>query len=133
MSKISVRELVQKANEVIETVDVESAMEAQTSGAGVLVDIRDIRELQRDGTVNGSVHVPRGMLEFWFDEQSPYHKPVLADQSKKYILYCASGWRSALSAKTLLEMGFENVAHIEGGFTALNEFGADISKPESKK
>ena len=132
MSKISVRELVQKANEMIETVDTVTALEAQSSGTGLLVDIRDIRELQRDGTVKDSVHVPRGMLEFWFDEQSPYHKPVLADESKKYILYCASGWRSALSAKSLVEMGFENVAHVEGGFTALKETGAEISSLEKK-
>lgn len=132
MAKLSVKELVKRANEVVETIDAETALQRQTDGTGVLIDIRDIRELYREGTVKDAMHVPRGMLEFWFDEQSPYHKPALADDGKNYVLYCASGWRSALSAKSLLEMGFENISHVEGGFTALKEADAQISEVEKK-
>ena len=132
MPKVSVKELVAQANKMIETVDADSALASQASGEGLLVDIRDIRELYREGTVADALHVPRGMLEFWFDEQSPYHKPALADDSRKYILYCASGWRSALSARTLVEMGFDNIAHVEGGFSALKDASANITPVEKK-
>ena len=83
-------------------------------GEAVLVDLRDIRELDREGRLEGAIHVPRGMLEFWFDPASPYHKESLADSGKTYVLFCAAGWRSALSAKTLGDMGFDNVAHVDG-------------------
>ena len=132
MSKVSVKELVSQANEVIETMNAEAALASQAADESLLVDIRDIRELYREGTVKDALHVPRGMLEFWFDEQSPYHKPVLADENKKYVLYCASGWRSALSAKTLVEMGFDNIAHVEGGFSALKDASANIEPVEKK-
>ena len=81
-----------------------------------LVDIRDIRELTPNGTAVGALHAPRGMLEFWVDPASPYHKPVFADESKEFVLFCGAGWRSALAAKTLQDMGMSNVAHIDGGF-----------------
>ncbi|MEM7067704.1 MAG: rhodanese-like domain-containing protein [Pseudomonadota bacterium] len=132
MAKISVKELVRQANEIVETIDADTALTGQASGNHCLVDIRDIRELHREGTVENSRHVPRGMLEFWFDEASPYHKPYLADDQTKYVLYCASGWRSALSAKTLLDMGFDNIAHVNGGFSALKDAGAKIAAVEKK-
>lgn len=128
--KKTVRELVENANTEIVTLDANSALNKAMTGNAQLIDIRDIRELQRDGTVEKASHVPRGMLEFWFDAQSPYHKQWLADESKQYILYCASGWRSALSAKTLQDMGFDNIAHVDGGFGALKEAGATIAKKE---
>ena len=80
-----------------------------------IVDIRDIRELS-DGTIVGAVHAPRGMLEFWVDPASPYHKPLFADESREFVLFCGAGWRSALAAKALQDMGMTNVAHIDGGW-----------------
>jgi len=121
--------MVKAANEIVEVVSAAEAIEQQCDST-MLIDIRDIRELQREGTVNQSRHVPRGMAEFWFDEKSPYHKEFLADQSCKYVLFCASGWRSALTAKTLKEMGFDNIAHVDGGFGALKEAGAEIVEPD---
>lgn len=132
MKKIPVKELVKRANEVISTKSANEALAAQKNGTAILIDIRDIRELERDGTVADAVHVPRGMAEFWFDEGSPYHKPVLADENKAYLLFCASGWRSALTGRSLHEMGFGNVAHVDGGFTALKDAGAEIVMPAKK-
>ena len=91
-----------------------------------LVDIRDIRELDASGTAVGALHAPRGMLEFWVDPESPYHKPVFADESKEYVLYCGAGWRSALAAKALQDMGMTNVAHIDGGYTDWVKAGAPV-------
>jgi rhodanese-related sulfurtransferase len=127
-----VSELVARANEQIDIWTPQMAIAGQQDGEAVLVDIRDIRELERDGRIESAVHVPRGMLEFWFDPASPYHRPVLADASKKYVLFCAAGWRSALSAKTLGDMGFENIAHVDGGFGALKAAGATVVN-EAKK
>ncbi|MBA4256852.1 MAG: rhodanese [Polaromonas sp.] len=83
-----------------------------------LVDIRDPRELEREGTVPGCIQAPRGMLEFWVDPASPYFKPVFADEGKEFVLFCGAGWRSALATRTLQDMGMTNVAHIDGGFAA---------------
>ena len=132
MAITGVKELVEQANREIETLSCSEALARQSNGKAVLVDIRDIRELQRDGRVKDAVHAPRGMLEFWFDPQSPYHKEVFADPSKDYVLFCAAGWRSALAAKTLQDMGFGNIAHIDGGFGALREV-AEIEKNEGQK
>ena len=100
-------------------------MSSQARNEAILVDIRDIRELDRDGRIKGAVHAPRGMLEFWFDAQSPYHREIFAQGEKTYLLFCGSGWRSALAAKSLKDMGFDNIAHIAGGFGALKEQGAE--------
>lgn len=99
----------------------------------LLVDIRDVRELQGEGTVPGSVHAPRGMLEFWVDPGSPYFKPVFGDEGKEYVLFCAGGLRSALAAKTLQDMGMRNVAHVEGGFTAWKKQGGPTETLEERK
>jgi rhodanese-related sulfurtransferase len=100
----------------------------------VLVDIRDIRELQTpEGTPVGSTHAPRGMLEFWVDPASPYHKPLWADESKEFVLFCGLGWRSALTAKTLQDMGLANIAHIDGGFKAMQEAGFAMETLEQRK
>jgi rhodanese-related sulfurtransferase len=91
-----------------------------------LVDIRDPRELEREGTAPGCVHAPRGMLEFWVDPASPYFKPVFGDDSKEFVLFCGAGWRSALATKALQDMGMTNVAHIDGGFSAWKTQAAPI-------
>jgi rhodanese-related sulfurtransferase len=90
------------------------------------VDIRDPRELEREGTAPGCVHAPRGMLEFWVDPASPYFKPVFADETKEFVLFCGAGWRSALATKALQDMGMTNVAHIDGGFADWKKQAAPI-------
>jgi len=98
-----------------------------------LVDIRDVRELEREGTAVGALHAPRGMLEFWVDPASPYFKPVFADEAKEFVLYCGAGWRSALATKALQDMGMTNVAHIDGGFTDWVKQGAPVETLEQRK
>jgi rhodanese-related sulfurtransferase len=98
-----------------------------------LVDIRDVRELEREGTAPGAVHAPRGMLEFWVDPASPYFKPVFGDESKEFVLFCGAGWRSALATKALQDMGMSNVAHIEGGFTEWLKQGAPTETLDAHK
>ncbi|MDM7943300.1 MAG: rhodanese-like domain-containing protein [Hydrogenophaga sp.] len=98
-----------------------------------LVDIRDVRELEREGTAVGALHAPRGMLEFWVDPASPYFKPVFADESREFVLYCGAGWRSALATKALQDMGMTNVAHIDGGFTDWLKQGAPVETLEQRR
>jgi len=107
---------------MIPRVSPEDAATMQASGEAVLVDIRDVRELAKTGKIADAVHAPRGMIEFWADPQSPYHKEIFATD-QKLILVCASGWRSALAAKTLIEMGMDNVHDLEGGFGAWAKSG----------
>ena len=107
--------LCEAAEREIETLATEEAIELAGRDDIVLVDMRDIRELQREGKVPGAFHCPRGMLEFWIDPASPYHKPVFA-QDKKFVFFCAGGLRSALAAQTAQAMGLKPVAHIRGGF-----------------
>jgi rhodanese-related sulfurtransferase len=110
--------LVAEAMAQVNTHSVEDVC-ARLYDPGVqIVDIRDPRELEREGTVPGALLAPRGMLEFWVDPASPYFKPVFADESKQFILFCGAGWRSALATKTLQDMGMSNVAHIDGGYAA---------------
>lgn len=97
----------------------------------VVVDIRDIRERQRSGFIPGSIHAPRGMLEFWVDPESPYHKPVFAQPDKRYVFHCASGWRSALSVATLQDMGFA-AAHLREGFSTWAEHGGPVEHMPQK-
>lgn len=96
-----------------------------------IVDIRDVRELEREGTVPGALLAPRGMLEFWVDPESPYHREVFAS-GNKMVFYCAAAWRSALATKTVQDMGLANVAHIEGGFTAWKEAGLPVVERDKK-
>jgi rhodanese-related sulfurtransferase len=112
-----VEALVANAMAQIRTLSLTETQELVASDTAVIVDIRDVRELQREGKIKGAVHAPRGMLEFWVDPDSPYHRDVFA-QDKTYVLYCASAFRSALAALTLQQMGMLNVCHIEGGYTA---------------
>jgi len=124
--------LCEAAEREIETIPAEEAVKLAGRDDVVLVDIRDIRELTRDGRVPGALHAPRGMLEFWIDPESPYHKPVFA-QDKRFVFFCAGGLRSALSAKTAQDMGLKPVAHIEGGFGAWKNAGGPVEAWEPKK
>lgn len=132
MNTIGVETLVRQANEMVETLNGDIALDLQKDGDAVLVDIRDIRELVKSGAVDGAVHAPRGMLEFWFDPACEYHREVFDQPDKQFILFCAAGWRSALAAKSLVEMGFHNIAHVEGGFGALEAAGATVNIQERK-
>jgi len=118
------RQLVDEATAQITTYTVAQVQARLGQSTLQLVDIRDVRELEREGTIPGALHAPRGMLEFWVDPASPYFKPALGDEHKEYVLFCGAGWRSALSTKTLQDMGLRNVAHIDGGFTAWAQAGA---------
>ncbi len=109
--------LLAEANAAIETLTVENAMALVGAPDVVFIDLRDPRELEREGRMPGAFHCPRGMLEFWIDPQSPYAKPVF-QEDKKFVFFCAGGWRSALAAKAAQDMGLEPVAHIAGGFGA---------------
>ena len=124
-------ELVAQAMKEIETITAQEAERLRQEGKAVLVDIRDVRELAREGEIEDAVHAPRGMLEFWVDPQSPYHREVFAQKDKKYVLFCAAAGRSALACRDLQNMGFGPVAHIEGGFTAWRAQGLDILAPDS--
>ena len=115
--------LVEEAMAQVTTYTVDQARALHSHPGVVFVDIRDVRELEREGIIPGSVHAPRGMLEFWVDPASPYHRDVFA-QDKEYVLFCAAGWRSALATKTLMDMGMERVAHVGGGFGAWKQSGA---------
>ena len=128
-----IKDLVAEANAIIETVPTGDAVGLLGDPGTVFVDIRDVRELERDGMIPDAAHAPRGMIEFWFDPESPYHKPAFADDTKKYLLYCASAWRSALATKALSEMGFTNVAHVEGGFGAWKAAGGPVAEHEKKQ
>ncbi len=115
--KIGYQELIQNAMTEIETLSLEKAQQLFTDPNVVFVDIRDVRELEREGMIPNAFHAPRGMLEFWVDPDSPYYKPIFGE-GKRLILYCASAWRSALSTQTLQRMGVPNICHLEGGFSA---------------
>ena len=120
-----VKELVARAKAEITSLSTDEAQAMATAGKALLVDIRDPRELSRDGRIDGAFHAPRGMLEFWVDPQSPYFKEALATE-KVLVLFCASAWRSALSAKALKDMGMENIAEMEGGFSAWKKEGRPV-------
>lgn len=121
--------LLAEAEAEIENVPVDQALRLHGDGGVVFVDLRDPREIQREGRIPGSFSCPRGMLEFWVDPESPYAKPTFAEP-KRFLFYCASGWRSALAAKTVQDMGLENIAHIVGGFTAWKQSGGPVEMPE---
>ena len=120
-----VKSLVAKAKSETKAVTPQQAFNQLQAGTATLIDIRDIRELQREGRIDGAFHAPRGMLEFWADPQSPYHKNVFA-LSGNLILFCASSWRSALAAKTLQDMGMTNIFDMEGGFNGWKSAGLPI-------
>ncbi len=126
------RALVDEAMAQVTTYSVDEVKARLNDPKVQIVDIRDVRELST-GTVVGSYHAPRGMLEFWVDPASPYHKPLFADEGKEFILFCGAGWRSALAAKTLQDMGMRNVAHIDGGYAEWQKQGAPTETVEERK
>ncbi len=126
-----IKELCAEAEAQIETLEVGEAIALHGDPGVQIVDIRDIRELWRDGAVPGAFHAPRGMLEFWVDPQSPYHKEIFAS-GKKFVFFCASGMRSALATLAVHEMGLAPVAHIAGGFAAWREAGGPVEEKERK-
>ena len=128
----SSQDLVNEANQVIETLDPSKVKLMTDNNECTLIDVRDIRELWKEGTIKNSKHIPRGMLEFWLDPQSSYFKESKLDLNKKIVLYCALGMRSALATKSLVDMGYKNVAHVNGGFDALKESGFDIVVKKKK-
>ena len=115
----SAQSLVAEALKEIKTIDTDQAFKMVEENSCNLIDIRDVRELEKEGRIENSHHIPRGMMEFWLDPNSPYFKQGKLDQSKEMVLFCAGGLRSALAAKTLKDMGFEKVSHIDGGFGSL--------------
>jgi len=128
---MSAKKLVEDAEKEVETVPAAEAVKLHGRDDVVLVDIRDIRELQRDGRVPGAIHCPRGMLEFWIDPETSYHKPVFA-QDKRFVFFCAGGLRSALAAQIAQRMGLKPVAHIGGGFGAWKAAGGPVEAPAEK-
>jgi rhodanese-related sulfurtransferase len=130
---VHVSALVEAAERAIETLSADAARALHGRDDVVFVDLRDVRELAREGRVPGAFHCPRGMLEFWIDPQSRYHKPVFA-QDKRFVFFCAAGQRSALATETAQRMGLKPVAHIGGGFGAWRAAGGPVEAPgESHK
>ena len=117
----SAQQLVQEAYTEIKTIDKKEAFNLVKENKCNLIDIRDVRELEREGRIKNSIHIPRGMLEFWIDPSSQYFKEGKLDFEKEMVLFCAAGSRSALAAKSLQDMGFQKVSHVAGGFSALQD------------
>jgi len=125
------RQLIDEAESKIRTLTQEEAAAVQGDNNNVFVDLRDRRELERDGRIPGAFHCPRGMLEFWVDPDSPYHKPIFAED-KSFIFYCGSGWRSALATAAVQEMGLEKVGHVAGGYSAWKKAGLPTEEVAKK-
>jgi rhodanese-related sulfurtransferase len=123
--KTSAAEMVTQARAQIEEIETPDLITMMDDPNVIIVDIRDIRERQRSGYIPGSFHAPRGMIEFWIDPESPYHKDIFAQEGKKFVFHCASGWRSALTVATLLDMGFE-AAHLKEGFSTWEKQGGPV-------
>jgi rhodanese-related sulfurtransferase len=132
MSIKSSQTLVEEAKKSIETLNSEKVKQLFEKKEITLIDIRDIRELWKEGTIENSRHIPRGMLEFWLDPESSYYKTNKIKDMKKMVLFCALGFRSALATKSLVDMGFKNVAHVDGGFDALKKSGLNVVSKERK-
>ncbi len=124
-----VKDMVAEANEIVEVISADDAVAMHDQDNVSFIDIRDIRERQRDGFIPGSFHCPRGMAEFWVDPDSPYYKPVFSEE-KTFIFHCASGWRSALTVQTLQGMGMTGIAHMTHGFGSWKKMGGPISFPK---
>ena len=126
------KQLIAEAREKIRTLSTEEAMAKFGDPNVVFVDIRDVRELEREGMIPNAFHAPRGMLEFWVDPESPYHKEIFSS-GKEFILYCQSAWRSSLATLSLQEMGLSPVCHIEGGYKAWKEAGLPTGEKPSAR
>ena len=131
--KKTVKQMVEDAEAEIKSLPVLDAMNLLESEDHVFVDLRDVREMDHDGMIPDAFHAPRGMIEFWVDPESPYHKDIFAS-GKTFVFYCRSGWRSALATKAVQAMGLEPVCHIHGGFSAGMEAGCLVAdRPKKKK
>jgi len=126
------KELLAEAEAKIETISPEAAKDLLGAPDVAFVDLRDPREREREGVIPGAFSCPRGMLEFWIDPESPYHKPLFAE-AKRFVFFCAGGWRSALATATAKEMGLDNVCHIGGGFSAWREAGGAVETQAGKR
>ena len=124
--------LVEEAKKSIKIFNADEVKQLVEQDEISLIDVRDIRELWKEGTIENARHIPRGMLEFWLDPESSYYKANKIKDIKKMVLFCALGFRSALAAKSLVDMGFQNVAHVEGGFDALKKTGLNVVLKEKK-
>lgn len=129
---VGFRALLDEANETVETVTAESLSAQLGESDLVVIDLRDIRELEREGQLPDAVHTPRGMLEFWIDPESPYAKPIFQEE-KRFVFYCQSGWRSALATAVATRLGLQNASHLEGGFGGWKEAGQPVVAYERKK
>jgi len=129
---VGYKTLLDEANADIEAVSAETLQREIAQEDLVVIDLRDIRELQREGHLPGAVHTPRGMLEFWIDPDSPYAKPIF-QEDKRFVFYCQSGWRSALACSIAGRLGLQRASHLEGGFTAWKEAGGELIPYEKKK
>ena len=126
------KELVDEANKEIKVLSPEEVKSSYEKGDITLIDIRDIRELWKEGTIKNSIHIPRGMLEFWLDPKGSYFQEKKIGEMKNIVLFCALGFRSALATKALKEMGFTNVANASGGFESLKNAGLEVMSKEKK-
>jgi rhodanese-related sulfurtransferase len=124
------KNLLEEANALIKTISIEQAISSYNNDEYEFIDLRDFREIQRSGKIPGAFSCPRGMLEFWIDPESPYHKEIFSSD-KNFVFYCASAWRSALATKAAKEIGLSNVCHIDGGFANWEKSGGKIEKLES--
>jgi len=129
--KLGYQDLIAQALATIETLPLHQAQQLLDEGNTVFIDIRDVRELEREGMIPGAFHAPRGMLEFWVDPDSPYYKPIFGE-GKRLVLYCASAWRSALATEQLQKMGIPGVCHLEGGFTAWKKAELPVTEKSVK-
>jgi len=132
MLKVTHKDLIDNALAVVDTLAVDDALAMLNDDNTVFVDIRDPRELEREGKIPGAVHAPRGMLEFWIDPSSPYYKEVFGS-GKRFVFYCQSGWRSALATKAVQEMGLEPVSHVGEGFRGWKDSGAPTEEVQPRK
>ena len=123
----SAKMLVDEANTIVDNISIEDALNKLNDDNYIFIDIRDFRELTREGKIPGAFSCPRGMLEFWIDPKSPYHKEIF-NKNKTYIFYCASAWRSALAGKVSIEMGLNPVLHLEGGFNLWKKYNSPIEE-----
>ena len=130
--KTSIKQMVEEAESSIKTIPVAEAISLLDSDDHVFVDLRDVRELDHEGMVPDAFHAPRGMIEFWVDPESPYHKDIFAS-GKTFVFYCRSGWRSALATKTVQDMGLENVSHISDGFGGWKKAGGPVAEKPARK
>jgi rhodanese-related sulfurtransferase len=131
MMKKGYRAMLDEAMAQVKTYSVAEAQAKLQDPKVQFIDVRDVRELEREGVIPGAFHAPRGMIEFWVDPESPYFKPVFGED-KEFILFCAAGWRSALTTKTLQDMGMATVAHIDGGFGAWKAAGGTVAEKAKK-